>query len=388
MPSYDNINSLSEVVEALPSSWYYDREIYQKELTSIWYKNWIFVCHSNALSEPRAYKTIQIGTQNIIVLKDRKNIFRAYYNTCRHRGSALCEHGQGVVKTPVLLCPYHQWSYSLEDGHLINTSSFDEPENFKKNEYSLFKVRLEEWRGCIFVNLDEDAEWNIEDLFHRSAAELERHPIEDMKIGCNWQKTIKCNWKSFWENFNECLHCPNIHPELTSLVPLYSKRIINPKDHPNWEDKIESSDPKDRGGLSKGAETWSQDGSAQGHVISSLSEADIARGQLYASSWPSVFIGGYADHIRTVRILPTGSETLELSVEWLFEEKALNDPKYDIGNVVNFAKTVMEQDGKACEINQLGMYSQIFNTGVLMPEEYLLKRFQAWVKSQIIATEN
>ena len=74
MPSYDNVNSLSEVVEALPSSWYYDREIYQKELTSIWYRNWIFVCHSNALSEPRAYKTIQIGTQNIIVLKDKKNI--------------------------------------------------------------------------------------------------------------------------------------------------------------------------------------------------------------------------------------------------------------------------------------------------------------------------
>jgi Rieske 2Fe-2S family protein len=276
----------------------------------------------------------------------------------------------------------------MEDGRLVNTSSFDEPENFKKNEYSLFKVRLEEWRGCIFVNLDMNAEWNIENLFHRSAAELERHPIEDMKIGYNWQKTIKCNWKSFWENFNECLHCPNIHPELTSLVPLYSKRIINPKDHPNWKDKIDSSDPKDRGGLSKGAETWSQDGSAQGHVISSLSEADIARGQLYASSWPSVFIGGYADHIRTVRILPTGSETLELSVEWLFEEKALNDPKYNIDNVVNFAKTVMEQDGKACEINQLGIYSQMFDKGVLMPEEYLLKRFQAWVKSQITVNKN
>ncbi len=385
MNSYENINSLSDAAETLPANWYYDELIYKQELESIWYKNWIFVCHSNSLAEQRAFKTIQIGTQSIIVLKDRNNTFQAYYNTCRHRGSALCNEASGVVKTPVLLCPYHQWSYAMEDGRLINTSSFKEPRNFNKKDYSLFKVNLKEWRGCIFINLNPKADWNVNELFQRSANELKNHPIEHMQVGCNWRKTINCNWKSFWENFNECLHCPNIHPQLSNLVPLYSKRIINPKDHPGWEEKINSIDPKDRGGLKEGAETWSEDGSAQGHVISSLNTADIARGQLYASSWPSVFIGGYADHVRTVRILPTGPETLELSVEWLFEEDTLKDPKYDIENVVKFAKTVMEQDGKACEINQLGMHSNLFNNGVLMPEEYLLKRFQDWVKNQMLS---
>ncbi len=141
--------------------------------------------------------------------------------------AALCEEKTGKLKTPVFLCPYHQWSYSLEDGRLIKTSSFKNPDNFIKENYGLFKVKLQEWRGCIFINLDEESEWDVDNLFQRSANELERFPIEDMKVGSVWKKTIKCNWKSFWENFNECLHCPNVHPELSKLVPLFSKRIIN-----------------------------------------------------------------------------------------------------------------------------------------------------------------
>ncbi|MDA9121894.1 aromatic ring-hydroxylating dioxygenase subunit alpha [Paracoccaceae bacterium] len=379
----DDGNALSESVQSLPSNWYYDDKFYKKELSSIWSKNWIYACHSNSLDGPRAYQTIKIGTQSIIVLRDRNGDLRAYYNTCRHRGSALCQEKTGKLKTPVFLCPYHQWSYSLEDGRLIKTSSFENPDNFIKEDYGLFKVKLQEWRGCIFINLDEESEWDIENLFQRSANELKRFPIEDMKVGSVWEKTIKCNWKSFWENFNECLHCPNVHPELSKLVPLFSKRIINSKDLPDWREKASSEDPKDKGGLREGAETWSFDGSAQGRIIKTLSSSDIARGQLYASSWPSVFIGGYADHVRIVRILPVGPEELELSVEWLFEENTLNDPSYDIQNVIEFAKLVMMQDGKACEINQLGMHSKAFEHGILMPEEYLLKRFQDWIRVQL-----
>ena len=71
---------------------------------------------------------------------------------------------------------------------------------------------------------------------------------------------------------------------------------------PDWKEKALSEDPKDKGGLREGAETWSFDGSAQGRTIKALSSSDISRGQLYASSSPSVFKGGYADHVTIVRI--------------------------------------------------------------------------------------
>ena len=43
----------------------------------------------------------------------------------------------------------------------------------------------------------------------------------------------------------------------------------------------------------------------------------------------------------------------------------------------------MSQDGEACELNQKGLYNPGINSGVLMPEEYEVKRFQDWVRSKV-----
>jgi Rieske 2Fe-2S family protein len=129
-----------------------------------------------------------------------------------------------------------------------------------------------------------------------------------------------------------------------------------------------------------GGETWSMDGRAQGRVIGTLSDVDLARGHTYATIWPSVFVAGYPDHVRIVRLLPLGPERMELQAEWLFEPETLADPQYDLRNVVDFAVLVMEQDARACEMNQRGLRALPFKEGVLMPEEYYLKQFQDWVR--------
>jgi len=89
--------------------------------------------------------------------------------------------------------------------------------------------------------------------------------------------------------------------------------------------------------------------------------------------------------MRIVRVLPKGPTQTEITAEWLFEEATLNDPDYDMSNVVDFATLVMEQDGYACELNQQGLCARPFSEGVLMPEEYLLKRFHDWVRARIAA---
>ena len=43
----------------------------------------------------------------------------------------------------------------------------------------------------------------------------------------------------------------------------------------------------------------------------------------------------------------------------------------------------MQQDGEACELNQKGIYNPGINAGVLMPEEYEVKRFQDWVRKKL-----
>ena len=114
-----------------------------------------------------------------------------------------------------------------------------------------------------------------------------------------------------------------------------------------------------------------------------MSESDLLKGHVYASSWPSVFIGGYADHIRIVRVTPTESEKVTITSEWLFEEATLKNENYDKENVITFACRVMEQDALACELNQKGIHSSPYQNGVLMPEEYVIKKFHDWLRGQL-----
>jgi Rieske 2Fe-2S family protein len=350
-------------------------------MRTLWRSAWLYVCRSSLLPSPLSYRTIEIGDESIVILRDAQGALKAYHNVCRHRGSLLCTEREGRLASKLLVCPYHQWSYAAEDGRLVRTSSFAEPKNFDRADHPLFKVALTEWRGCIFVNLDPQAECGDTAAFPRSPEALKRFPLEDMVVGHVWRKELACNWKVFWENANECLHCPNVHPELSALVPLYARRIIDVKDLPDWPEHEDDADPKYRGGLRQGAETWSCDGSAQGHTISTLSAEDLARGQAYVWACPGMYIAGYADHARAVRVLPLGPERTELVAEWLFEREALDDPAYDPRNVIDFETLVMEQDSRACELNQIGLRTARFEKGVLMPEEYVLKRFHDWVRN-------
>lgn len=376
-------NALLRAEPTLPAIWYYDPAIFDRELATLWRSNWLYVCRSSALHDPLSYRTLSIGTQNIVVLRDGDGDLKTFHNSCRHRGSILCPEASGRLKSKLLVCPYHQWSYAADTGRLVRTSSFTEPEGFDKGEHSLFPVSVAEWRGCVFINIDPDAVWDEANAFQRPPDNFRNFPLDDLVLGHTWSKVMDCNWKSFWENFNECLHCPNVHPELTDLVPLFSRRIINPMDVPDWQDHAESDDPRFRGGLRDGAETWSSDGAAQDRIIPTLTKEDLARGHTYASAWPGVFLGGYPDHVRIVRLMPLGPERTELTAEWLFPAETLADPSYDRTKVVDFGILVMEQDATACELNQRGLHAAPFEQGVLMSEEYLLKRFQDWVRAAL-----
>jgi Rieske 2Fe-2S family protein len=193
---------------------------------------------------------------------------------------------------------------------------------------------------------------------------------------------MACNWKIFWENYNECLHCPNVHKHLSNLVPIYGRGLMARHDDPDWGRHADSHEPKFSGGLRDGAETWSEDGQVHGPVFQGLTEEEHAAGHTYTTSLPSMYIVGHVDYVRTVRLRPVGPELTELTAEWLFSREALESGKVDLENVVAFGKRVLEEDAAVCEINQRGLKSMRHEAGILMPEEYELLRFHRWVQSQ------
>ena len=77
------------------------------------------------------------------------------------------------------------------------------------------------------------------------------------------------------------------------------------------------------------------------------------------------------------------SEKVKISAEWLFEKKTLKNKSYNKENVISFACKIMEQDAKACELNQKGIHSIPYENGVLMPEEYVIKNFHDWLRKKL-----
>jgi len=374
-------NGLEEVKEGLPANWYFDPKHHELELSRIWRKSWIYVARSSEVGERRAYLNFSLAGQQILLVRDDEGTLRGFHNTCRHRGAELCLERRGVMRTSSIVCPYHAWVYSLK-GDLLRTSSKSIPTGFAAHEYSLYQVNVREWRGFIFVSLADNPP-TLEESFDFKMTRLERWPLEELVVAHVDIKTIECNWKVFWENFSECLHCPGIHPKLCQLVPLFGRGYIRERDDPNWRAQVDDDNPRYRGGLRAGAESWSTDGRLSAPIFPTLSEQDRKLGQVYLTSLPSVFIAAHIDYVRTVRLLPLGPERMELRAEYLFAPTALASEGFDLRKVVDFADLVMSEDARACEINQRGLHALPHRVGVLMPEEYMVHSFHQWIRARL-----
>ncbi|NQV45225.1 MAG: Rieske (2Fe-2S) protein, partial [Rhodospirillales bacterium] len=93
----------------LPGYYYYDPDIYARELPAIFYRSWLYGGHVSMLAEPGDYMVRDIGDQSVIILCDRDGALQGYHNVCQHRAHRLLE-GEGRVRT-LISCPYHAWSY-------------------------------------------------------------------------------------------------------------------------------------------------------------------------------------------------------------------------------------------------------------------------------------
>ncbi len=375
----EGYNGLTEPKPTLPAESYLTDEAYQQDLLSIWYRQWVYVCRAEELAEPGSYRVQAIGDQEIIVLRDDQGELQAYHNTCRHRGSILLTEPCGKLRGKSITCPYHAWSYTLQ-GELKRAPTKFNQQGFDAAEKSLFAVAVQNWRGFVFINLDKDQAPSLTEAMDIKGQAHNNWPVEDLRVGHHFSKVIDCNWKVFWENFSECLHCPGVHPELSRLVPLYKRALMETKDDPDWQ--TNRDDPRYKPGLVADAESWTADGKAVDNAFENLTQADIEKGHTYESLWPTMFLVGHVDYMRIVRLLPLGPEKTQVESEWLFRPETLARDDFDAAEIAAFAITVLEQDGMAAELNQRGLRSIRYQGGELMAEEYEVHAFQEWVREQ------
>ena len=99
------------------------------------------------------------------------------------------------------------------DGSLRGAPRFGDLEGFQVENHPLVPVRTVEWNGWVFVNASGDApefSEHIGDLDELIAD----YGCGDLVAASRHDYIVAGNWKVITENYHECYHCSQIHPEL------------------------------------------------------------------------------------------------------------------------------------------------------------------------------
>jgi Rieske 2Fe-2S family protein len=362
----------------LPSAWYIDAAHFRRELETIWFRDWIYAGRASLWEAPGDYRVLGLGDQRVVVLRDQDGELRAFHDTCRHRGSALCEKDSGHFAGGRIVCPYHAWSYAL-DGRLLATPRRLPSADFDPARYPLYRVSVHCWGGFVFVNLDPAPAVAFEDAFGAEIAGLSSWPLAGLRSAHREAHALDYNWKVFWDNYLECAHCPGVHPELCRLVPVYATGQLRFDDDPASTAK----GPREvEARVREGARTWTPDGQCRLPEFKGLDEAAIAPGMRFATLVPSVFVIAHRDYVRTVSVRPLGPERTEVVIEWLVDP-AVDPQGIDLAHLTDLGRQVVLQDARVSTLTQRGMHARPHAAGVLMPQEYDLRAFQQWVAARV-----
>jgi len=280
---------------------------------------------------------------------------------CRHRAHELLQAGE-CTNDRLLRCPYHGWTYEL-DGSLHPSVKASHVPGFDPTGEGLVKARVHEWHGFVFVNASGDAppflEW-IGDLEELTAP----YAPERLRVGATHSYEIAANWKLAIENYNECYHCPRIHPQLCRVSPPESG-------HNNPRRGAFMGGPME---LLPHAVTMSMDGKSGGVMLPGLGEA-LLREVHYYALLPHLLLSLHPDYVMTHRMEPRGPGRTFIECQWLFPVEALKKPAFDPKYAVEFWDATNWQDWRAIESVQRGISSRGYVPGTLTPDEDAVRQF-------------
>jgi Rieske 2Fe-2S family protein len=347
----------------LPARDYWDPAIFELDRERIFHRHWFCVGREEELPEANDFATRDVAGESLLVVRTRAGDLRAFYNVCRHRGTRLCEAPSGRLHGAIV-CPYHAWSYSLE-GRLLATPNVGADAGLDRSAHGLRAVALDAWDGFVFVNLDPGARPLREQLEREPGAPLAyaRYRTGELRTARRIVYEVRANWKLVHDNYNECLHCPGVHPELVKIVPLYrSGRVLDPA--------------RADGGatLDEGLRTFTESGRSRLPALPGLSELD--RRTYYGYSiLPNLLVNLLSTGVMSYTLYPRAADHTTVVSEYLYRPEEIAREGFDCSDMVGFLDLVSAQDWAVCERAQRGQRSRGFVRGVYPPPDSLLHAF-------------
>ena len=359
-----------ERASMLPPRAFTDAAVLDWELDAIFGGGWICAAHVYSVAEPGTFVMREVGDQSFFVIGSEEGP-RAFHNVCRHRGSRLLSESEGQLKR-LIRCPYHAWGYGF-DGSLKAAPKTEGLENFDRACYGLSRLRTEVVGGLVLVDLGgraPDIDAHVGDLLER----LELYRVSELVRGDQRTYEVQANWKAIAENYNECLHCPGVHPELNALSDYASGEAF-----PGAGAWCGGSMT-----LNEGAQTMSRNGGkAQRPSIAGVPTSELTS-VYYFVLFPNALISLHPDYVMLHTLWPREPGRTDLTCEWFFEQQTVERPGFDPCDAVDFWDQVNREDWHVCELAQKGMRSRGYSAGRYTTHEGDVHAFDSMVAERYL----
>ncbi|MFG2044197.1 aromatic ring-hydroxylating dioxygenase subunit alpha [Dactylosporangium sp. NPDC048998] len=330
----------------LPAAAYTDAAVLAWERRHLFAGAWTCLGRLDELSEGCTQRAVTAGDVGVL-LTFAGGQARAFANVCRHRGHELLADGE-TAQRPSAVCPYHGWAYRL-DGALATAPHMTGVTDFDPDALGLVELPAVTWQGWLLVNAGAPAP-----AFDAYAGALDGllrpYRMDSLHLGARHAYRVEANWKAVVENYQECYHCPLIHPELCRVSP--------PTSGDNWS--LPGAWVGGTMDLREHAETMSFDGRSAGTFIDGAPRRTI----LYVALFPNLLISAHPDYVMTHRLTPVAPGLTDIECSWYFPDPAV-DPTY----AVEFWDLTNRQDWAACESVQRGLSSPHYVPGPLADNE-------------------
>jgi Rieske 2Fe-2S family protein len=372
----------------LPRRFYADPDFYRAELERFYFDRWICAGRADQIPNAGDYFTRTLGDESVIVTRDASGDIHALFNVCRHRGTRLCEPGEGHFAGRIQ-CPYHNWTYDLE-GRLLAAPHM--APGFCKDDYPLHRAACDVWDGHIFVHLGAGraesggggtataapyaVPYEMPNAVAPLAEQLADLParfapwqMADLRLGRRIVYDVKANWKLIVLNYNECLHCPNLHPALNKLH------------HYLGADNVEPTACYCGGamGFKEGVETMSMDGKRRRAYLPGLNDAQRQQ-VVYFAIYPNLLLSLHPDYVMTHTLWPRAQDRTEIICEWHFHPAELARADFEANDAVQFWDVTNLEDWWIAEQSQAGINSRVYTPGPYSEREQLLWSFDEIVR--------
>ena len=339
----------------LPAAYYVGREQFERELEALFRTMWICAGRSDEIAASGAYVLKELPGDSIIVTREQSGAVHAFHNVCRHRGTRLCTEVKGTFAGSIQ-CPYHSWTYGL-DGRLLGAPHMDDVPHFRREDHPLHRVHVDDWDGHLFLNLSP-----VPPPLHAQLADLPAKfapwRMRELKLGHRIVYDVKANWKLIIQNYNECLHCPNLHPALNRL-----SHYLSGENEP-----LRATYMGGRMDLRPGVDTLSMDGTCPRAFLPGLATEDRRRVYYYAI-FPNLLLSLHPDYMMVHTLWPIAPDRTLNVCEWHFHPDELAQPGFIAADAIEFWDMTNRQDWHVCELSQQGIASRAYRPGPYSPRE-------------------